>query len=65
MKQIKIYETNDYLVIIHYTNFETSFRTCKKEKLEDMINALNNCDRVFDYQITKKIDFNYVDQKEI
>ena len=61
MKKIKFYDTNEYLVIIHYTNFETSFRTCTIDKLEKLIEEMNNCDRIFDYTITKKVNFDYAD----
>ena len=56
---MKFYELNEYLVIIHYTNFETSIRNIKKENLESFIEKLNKCDEVFDYVITRKIDYEY------
>lgn len=56
---MKIYETNEYLVIIYYTDFETRIRNVKKENLETFINKLNKEEKVFDYTITRKLDYEY------
>lgn len=56
---MKFYETESYLIIIFYTDFETRIRNVNKKDLENFIEKLNNEDTVHDYVITRKIEYDY------